>query len=142
MACGEGILLEHFQKVGFTPTRYLGLDIASAAIDKARVLHPDFRFEVVDAEKYKPDMRFDISVLNECLYYFRRPLKVLRTLESRLAEGGVFVVSVYCVSQAASSNHRYWEDLISRYDCIEHQTITNSKETTWKIGVFRPCGAI
>jgi SAM-dependent methyltransferase len=141
IACGEGILLDHFQKMGFAPARYLGLDIASTAIDKARVLHPEFLFEVADAETYKPEARFDVIVLNECLYYFRRPLKVLRTLETGLADGGVFVVSTYHPANAAQRYRRYWDNLTAQYECIQHQAITNSKDITWNIGVFRPRGA-
>ncbi len=142
MACGEGILLEHFQQMGFTPARFLGLDIASTAIDRARLLHPEVRFEVADAETYQPDERFDVIVLNECLYYLRRPLKVLQNLESGLAEGGVFVVSAYHPGNAPRRYSRFWENLTSDYECIQKQTVTNSKNITWNIGVFRPRMAV
>lgn len=140
VGCGEGILLEHFQNAGITPTEYLGLDIAAAAIDKARGLHPGFRFEVADAETFQPGSRFDVIVLNECLYYFRRPLKVLRNLEGGLAAGGVFVVSAYHPNHDAQRFRRYWENLISTYEFLDHQVVSSRKDITWNIGVFRPRG--
>lgn len=141
IGCGEGILLEHFQNAGLTPARYLGLDIAAAAIDKARLLHPGFHFEATDAETYQPDAQYDVIVLNECLYYFRRPLKVLKNLEAGLAPQGIFVVSAYHPSHDVQRFRRYWENLVSAYECLEHVIVSNRREITWNIGVFQPRGA-
>lgn len=137
VACGEGLLLDHFQVMGLELADYLGLDISREAVARAQTRYPQARFEVADAEKYLPTSRYDLIVWNECLYYFRNPLAVLLAFEAGLADDGLTVVSMYAPADQPDRHAKFWEIVRSRYECLEEKASRNRRSTQWQIGVFR-----
>lgn len=137
VGCGEGILQ---QKVGpGTYARYVGIDISSTAIEKARVRR-DERTEFVagDASAYDPGERFDAIVFNESLYYFDDPKRVLTHYERYLKPGGVFVVSLYDVSARARS---ILHTLRKSCRSIDEVTTRNGADS-WTCIVLEPRGNV
>ncbi len=101
VGCGEGILLDDLTPAGLE--RYTGVDLSEAAIEKAAARGGEgVSFVAADAETYTPAERFDVIVMNECLYYFRSPLVVMQRYSGHLEEGGIFVVSMFEAPRAAA----------------------------------------
>jgi len=101
VGCGEGVLREILGP-GF---RYLGIDLSREAIARAearaRTAAGDAaEFEIADAESWRTDRRFGAVVLNECLYYFRRPLVAAHRYLGCVEPGGVLVVSMFRAPRA------------------------------------------
>lgn len=94
VGCGDGLLLERARDLELG--RYTGVDLSRAAIDRARERHGEgVELVVADAESWEPPASFDAVVLNECLYYFERPLEGALRWRRWLAPGGVLVVSSF-----------------------------------------------
>lgn len=55
VACGYGRHAELFDK-----DKYLGFDFSEEMIKLAKEKHPDYHFEVQDANLFKPDKKYDI----------------------------------------------------------------------------------
>ena len=97
VGCGEGLLREHLDG----PVPYLGIDLSREAIARAEARARSTPtgaaagFVVADAEAWEPDRRFGAVVLNECLYYFERPLAAARRCLGWLEPGGAMVVSMF-----------------------------------------------
>jgi SAM-dependent methyltransferase len=93
VGCGEGVLLQRLQPHDYA--RYVGVDLSSAAIDKAAARHtPNSAFASADAQEYVPTETFDAIVFNEVLYFFADPLRTVERYARALNKGGVFLVSI------------------------------------------------
>jgi 2-polyprenyl-3-methyl-5-hydroxy-6-metoxy-1,4-benzoquinol methylase len=96
VGCGEGVLREVLDP----GAGYLGIDLSREAIARAEAragtaAGAGAEFAVADAETWETDRRFGAVVLNECLYYFRRPLAAARRYFDRVEPGGAMVVSMF-----------------------------------------------
>jgi 2-polyprenyl-3-methyl-5-hydroxy-6-metoxy-1,4-benzoquinol methylase len=133
VGCGEGILWSRYRPYGYT--RYVGLDISHAAIEK---LCPEqdaqTHFLVVDAERYVPQERFDVIVFNEVLYYFHDALEVVRRYTQALQDDGIVVVSTYAGSARALSILRQVKTKLFLLDEVK---ITHGAQA-WLCSVFTP----
>ena len=134
VGCGEGLLAEQLRPLDYA--RYLGVDLAAAAIAQAAA-RADGRtvFVAADAESYTPPARFDVVVFNESVYYFREPLASVARYEEFLAPGGLFIVSTFR-SHRADAIARL---LQRRYRTLEATTVSNRKGS-WVIRVLEPAG--
>lgn len=139
VGCGEGLLPRYLE-----PGRpYLGIDLSREAVARAEArygaVHGDGeapRFEVADAESWRPPRRFTAVVLNECLYYFRRPLAGARRYLDSVEPGGVMIVSMFRGPRADAIGRRLAAEL----------PVTESIEVArghkrWRIAAFRPPAA-
>lgn len=95
VGCGLGTLNRALGEGG----SYLGLDISSEAVDRARALHTGrtARFVVADFMEFVPDAPGDAVILNEMLYYL--PLERVEEAVLRAARmvrgGGAVVISMH-----------------------------------------------
>lgn len=138
MGCGEGALTRYL-----SPEQrrlYTGADISSVAIEHASRLGIG-SFVCAEAEAYTPDRGFGAIVWNEVLYYL--PYQdVLKRYEDYLAEGGVYVVSLFHPLQLGKDvgDAKIWEFIKSRYEELETFTLTGNvggEDLEWRIGVYR-----
>ncbi len=121
VGCGEGLLVDHLRPLGYG--RYTGIDISESAIAAAVRAKADDRtfFEASDAETYAIHDEFDLVVFNESLAYLRQPLDTVTRYQSRLAPGGIFVVSMF-----VTPRHEAIARLLQpRYRVLEEFTVTN-----------------
>jgi 2-polyprenyl-3-methyl-5-hydroxy-6-metoxy-1,4-benzoquinol methylase len=94
IGCGEGILQEKIGRDSYT--RYLGIDISAAAVERAQSrADVNTKFLAGDAASFDPRAKFDVIIFNESLYYFDDPIAVLKRYGAFLERGGVFVASLY-----------------------------------------------
>ena len=121
VGCGEGLLVDHLRPLGYG--RYTGTDISEAAISAATKAKADDRtsFEASDAETYAIPDDFDVVVFNESLAYFREPLETVARYQTRLAPGGIFVVSMFVTPRHEAIARL----LLPRYRVLEEFTIGN-----------------
>lgn len=131
VGCGEALLLSY---LGENIGRYVGVDLAQAAIDRALRRHPAASFIQADAQIYVPDQCFDVIVFNEVLYYLVEPMAALVRYESRLAPGGFFIASLYEKSMRARAIRR---KIGARYRSFcELRVSAHGK--SWSIHMFGP----
>jgi ubiquinone/menaquinone biosynthesis C-methylase UbiE len=94
VCCGEGLLLDSLEPWGYR--KYLGFDFSEVALKNAsKRANSKTSFVNALAESFVPDDQFDAIVFNECLYYLRDPLGVMRRFERYLAPDGVMLVSLF-----------------------------------------------
>ncbi|HET9646701.1 MAG TPA: class I SAM-dependent methyltransferase [Microlunatus sp.] len=130
LGCSQGILQE-----GLRYRRYVGVDNHHPAIDLASTKADDStRFVVADAESYVPDEPPDAIVLNEVVYYLRRPVPAIEHHAAQLAPGGVVVISVYSRSWAS---RRLLEALRRRLTLLESAEVT-AGHLSWTVAVYQP----
>ncbi len=89
IGCARGLLLD-----GLDCRSYTGVDLFPEALPSGET-PAHATFVAADAATWRPNAQFDAIVFNECLYYLRDPLGVMRALAGSLRPGGVMVVSVF-----------------------------------------------
>jgi 2-polyprenyl-6-hydroxyphenyl methylase/3-demethylubiquinone-9 3-methyltransferase len=134
VGCGAGILR---QLLWPAYSHYLGLDVSEAAIRRARAVAasaPGTDFVCADAQSFQAVERFDVIVFNECLYYFREPVGVVRHYEACLNADGIFVMSnvIRRRSRAARSEVR------SAYEVLDCVDVRNGAGVRWELAVLNP----
>jgi SAM-dependent methyltransferase len=128
VGCGHGRLLQLLSGAAFG--RYMGVDISTVAIEKARALGiPRADFAVADFQVWQPEDPFDVIVFNESLYYALRPLEVAKRFCKCLAANGRMVVS----QVDYGDNEVIWEKLATHFTVCEDHTVTNAFGQRWKI---------
>lgn len=135
VGCGEGLLRDHLADgIG----SYLGIDLSAEAIARAAArLGPaggaGAEFRVADAETWEPSRRFGAVVLNECLYYFERPLAAFRRYLACLEPDGVLVVSMFRGPRADAIARRLAAELPAA-----EEIALGSGPRRWRIAAYRP----
>jgi SAM-dependent methyltransferase len=136
VGCGEGLLVDHLRPLGYG--RYTGTDISEAAISAATKARADDRttFEAGDAETYAITDDFDLIVFNESLAYLREPLGTIARYQSRLAPGGIFVVSMFVTPRHEAIARL----LLPRFRVLEEFTVGNRLGTS-RVKLLEPLSA-
>jgi SAM-dependent methyltransferase len=128
IACGEGILRDHLQAA-------YRVDVSKAAIEAAsRREDAITTFVEADATTYVPPETYDVIVFNECLYYFERPLDVVRRYEAFLRPGGVIIGSMF----RDRSSLKIWRALGRSYRIIDEVRVAHVDGEQWTVRVFQP----
>jgi 2-polyprenyl-6-hydroxyphenyl methylase/3-demethylubiquinone-9 3-methyltransferase len=95
IGCADGPLAELVP-----PDRYVGVDLAPAAVEAARAAHPSHRFEVIS--DLASDERFDTIAALAVIEHVPEPASWLADLATHLAPGGSIVLT---------TPHATWEPL-------------------------------
>ncbi len=94
IGCGHGRFLQLLAGVDFA--EYTGVDWSDHAVELARARSiPRTRFEVGDMDYWDTTERFNVVVLDECLYYSADPFEMFERSLGWLAEDGVVIVSMF-----------------------------------------------
>jgi SAM-dependent methyltransferase len=94
IGCGHGRLLKLLSKFDFS--EYVGVDWSDHAVERARLLSvPSARLEVGDMDHWDTRERFDVIVLDECLYYSVDPCALFERTLGWLSSDGVVIVSMF-----------------------------------------------
>jgi SAM-dependent methyltransferase len=132
IGCGEGLLQSHLAPLGYR--RYVGLDLAEAAIEQAAGRADErTRFVAADAEAFDPDGTFDVVIFNECVHYFRSPARSVARYQRSLGPDGIFIVSAFRTPRGDA----IMRELVESYTVIEQTSIVNRKGTS-QIVVLAP----
>ena len=134
IGCGEGLLFKRMQPRGCS--RYLGIDISAAAIDKARAVGTG-PFICTDAEYFVPSDTYDVIIFNESLYYFLDPVATVVRYSSALRPDGILFVSTFLSSRRGRAILRALKGKFAVFDetSIEHAA------QRWTCSVLAPSPA-
>lgn len=135
VGCSRGLLLD-----GLARSRYLGVDRSATAVELARQRWGDegTRFVAADAETFAPPEPFDAVVVNEVVYYLRRPRDVTLRYAAGLAPGGVLVLSIFA---RAWASRRLVRQLAAELDLVE-STRVESGHLAWTVAVFAAASGV
>jgi trans-aconitate methyltransferase len=129
LGCGEGILVDFLARDRYG--LYLGVDVSAEAVARARKKGDErHQFIVSDITKYAPARKFNLILLNECLYYFPEPVKLIQRYGEFLKDDGKLVVSMYEDSRTL----KLWR-LLDRRLTVVYEVDKYSRNR-------RPCGTI
>jgi SAM-dependent methyltransferase len=133
VGCGSGRLAQLL--VPLRPTRYVGVDWSTAALQRAQALGLDgCEFVRGDFETWLPTERFDVVVFNESIGYARDPAMTVRRFFDRLNFSGALIVSYF-----RSGNHAaIWRRIAVPADPIREFVIHNGRGAIWDIKLLRP----
>ena len=149
IGCGEGHLRHHLDRARLR--RYVGVDVAQAALDLAAADPIEDRpgrslFVHAGMEAYAPEPgeAFDGILFNEVLFFTSEPGRQVERARPWLAPGGVIVVSLY-EKQGADGKPRAsalapWAAIDALgWTTLDESRITNrGKGITWTIRALRP----
>ncbi len=134
LGCGNGRLATVFQRYAFS--RYLGVDLSTEAIARARALGlPRMEFSEGNYETWRPDEQFHAISFNECIGYASDPAATLRAFSAHLAPGGLFFLSHFRFGTYAAQ----WRRMAGVCDTV-HATAVMSADgkQVWDIRMLRP----
>lgn len=129
VGCGEGLLRTHLADRAFR--RYVGVDVSTAAVERAKGLCDERTEFVVAPEPHVGLGSFDVVVCNEMLYFIDSPQTLLNTIRVVLRPGGSLL----------SSNWRHGGDIalhrmIDRnFDLVDRVELRNeaSLRLRWRV---------
>jgi SAM-dependent methyltransferase len=136
IGCGTGHLLEALErKLGASqPLELFGLDFASAAVRRARVLLPEATFFIEDLyNNTLPSGFFDLVLSTETLEHLRTPERALKEFLRVCRPGGSAVVTVPNGAQDTWDGHvNYWRlqdftTVLSPFGLADIRLIVNDK---------------
>lgn len=127
VGCARGLLLD-----GLDCRSYTGVDLFPEALPTGPP-PAHARFVAADVAEWRPDEPFDAIVFNECLYYLRDPLGVMRALGSALRPGGVMVVSVFDRSWATRRIARQVDQV---GPVLAHTRVVAASGPAWTVKVI------
>jgi 2-polyprenyl-3-methyl-5-hydroxy-6-metoxy-1,4-benzoquinol methylase len=135
VGCGEGILQENLRSSSYS--RYVGVDISGDAIKRASQRKDDrTSFVEADAISYCPNELFDAIIFNEVLYCIEQPFEVCHRYESYLKKGGIFVSSLFGLSERAHGVRKCLKD---KYVILDEVIVKNTATSKyWICTVFKP----
>ncbi|MEH1831382.1 MAG: methyltransferase domain-containing protein [Nostoc sp.] len=88
LGCGTGQLTEKIAQAG---AQVMGVDYASAMIEKARQNYPHIRFDVADARNFQVDKPLDAVFSNAVLHWVKQADSAIASIHQALKPGGRFV---------------------------------------------------
>ncbi|RZJ76613.1 MAG: class I SAM-dependent methyltransferase [Flavobacterium sp.] len=134
VGCGQGVLYHYLQEEANIGGGYMGIDISSTAIEKAKQRFESANFMQIDFDRSKINEKFDAIIFNETLYYFDRPIEKIEECKlNNLNDGGLFIVSM-C---EYDGHGLIWEELEKKYEFLKLQVIKNENGQQWKVGIFK-----
>lgn len=100
LGCGQGAHIHLIEK--YNCRNYLGLDISSCAIEKAKELYEynnTLQFNVTDIFSFTPAEEYDFILMSEILYYFddRKVKEIIGKYCKYLTEDGVICVRIWSI---------------------------------------------
>jgi SAM-dependent methyltransferase len=134
LGCGSGRMASLLAP--YRPRRYLGVDLSSEGLARARRLGlPGFEFAEGNYETWRTQETFDAVLFNECLGYARDPAKVAAAFVPQVRPGGRMIISHF-----RFGNHRaVWRRLTAVLRVLDEASVTNSRGQTWDIKTLQPC---
>lgn len=133
LGCGSGRLAQLMQPFGFR--RYLGIDLSTEALQRARKLNlTACEFVEADFEQWRPAERFDAIIFTECIGYTRDPGALTAAFAPFLSPGGRAIISLFRFRHSAAQ----WRRVERHYDVVHATVVSNEARQTWDIKILQP----
>jgi 2-polyprenyl-6-hydroxyphenyl methylase/3-demethylubiquinone-9 3-methyltransferase len=133
LGCGDGLLRQRLQGVPFS--RYLGLDFAPAAIERAKRLE-DERTTFSVGSFPSPGETYDIVICNENLECIPDPGVFLDQVRQHVTPGGHLLVSVLR-RPTHFVIHRLLAERFELVDALDVRNLTSWRSRRWRISCHR-----
>jgi SAM-dependent methyltransferase len=92
IGCAEGTMYKYLSPT--QKNKYVGVDLAPTAIEKAKKSNPDGHFVTASAKDYVPDKTFDLIVFNDVMM-FLKPDETVSRYRNYLKKGGYMVIAMF-----------------------------------------------
>lgn len=131
VGCGEGVLQTRLSPQDCR--RYLGIDFAAESIRHvAERADAVTDFQVADVATFATDLKFDVIVFNEILYYFENPLSIIQRYQDFLDTSGIMIVSMIM----KRNNISIWNAIDTAFDTQDETAVFNRDGLCWKVKVL------
>jgi len=133
VGCGSGHLSRLLSHVDF----YAGIDISPVALAQLKEMMPiEFNYQLIEAnfDNFSPtDIKVDLVVFNESLYYSKNPYKTLKSYSQVLTPEGRIAISMFENSRASL----VWEVVDKLFETIDMTSVTLG-DKTWVCRLLSP----
>ncbi|MDE2421161.1 MAG: class I SAM-dependent methyltransferase [Gammaproteobacteria bacterium] len=133
VGCGNGNLPRLLNRINF----YVGIDISPIALAQLRELMGDeFKYQLIEAnfDNFTPtDLKVDLVIFNESLYYSKNPYKTLQSYVQTLAPDGRIAISMFENSRATE----VWDAVDQLFETIDKTSVTID-DKTWACRLLIP----
>lgn len=145
IGCGEGLLYERLAPMGLK--RYVGMDLAPAALEIANVDPKIAALRAGDMHSFEPEPgeTFSAIVFNEVLHFADDPGAVVARYVPFLKEGGVIALSMYSPKRPESGANKLiaklWEstDDETKWEVLDdYRLVSDKKGVTWRMRLVKP----
>jgi 2-polyprenyl-6-hydroxyphenyl methylase/3-demethylubiquinone-9 3-methyltransferase len=130
LGCGTGIICEKLdQKYSY----YTGVDLSDEAIKQAsEKSNKKTEFLAEDLLKYIPTRKYDIVVFNESLYYFEKPLELLKKFSDFL-NNGMIIISMW---DNKERNNKIWKTIDKTFTPKDQIFLSHHAGKGWFIKTY------
>lgn len=135
IGCGDGAF--HRAIASHAPQRYLGVDLSSVAVERARGRYCDragTEFTVGDGARYETDELFDAVVFPECIEFLGDPVEVLSHYAKNLKPGGLFGVTQWLAAKPL----RIWRAIKDTHEIVDEAVVNAAWGGAWQVWTCRP----
>ena len=136
IGCGTGTLLKKIDinNISF----YKGIDISSTAINQAiKLENPKVSFEKTDMMTFEPQVKFNIIIFCESLYYLRDDNQIdiiIEKYDNFLANNGIVIISCYYKTNYSIIFEKYKH----HYFLLDDIKVSkNNDKIKWYISIFQ-----
>ncbi|MFD1694805.1 class I SAM-dependent methyltransferase [Roseibium aestuarii] len=145
IGCGEGLLYERLAPMGLT--KYVGMDLAPAALEIANVDPAIASLRAGDMHTFEPQAgeTFSAIVFNEVLHFAEDPAAVVARYVPFLKKDGVIALSMYSPKRPESGANkliaRLWEatDDTAKWEVLDDYRLGSDKKgVTWRLRLVKP----
>lgn len=138
IGCGEGAL--YHTMALHRPSAYLGVDISSLAIERARErakatpIDGPVAFETGNGSAYETEQTFDVIVFSECAEFLGDMGQVLDHYKKNLREGGKFGLTMWLATRQLPT----WELLKTQTKVDDEAVVCTAWGGAWIVAVLSP----
>ncbi|MTI17028.1 class I SAM-dependent methyltransferase [Rhodobacteraceae bacterium RKSG542] len=145
VGCGEGLLYERLAPMGLR--RYMGVDLAPAALELASVDSDVASLRAADMHTFTPEGEetYSAIIFNEVLHFASDPAAVVSRYRPFLKRGGVMALSMYAPNRTESGANRLIAGLWNATDDPEkwrvlddYQLYSHQKDVAWRLRLITP----
>jgi 2-polyprenyl-6-hydroxyphenyl methylase/3-demethylubiquinone-9 3-methyltransferase len=133
LGCGDGLLRQRLEGVPFS--RYLGLDFARSAIERANRL-ADERTTFAVGSFPPPGETYDIVICNENLECIPEPGVFLDQVRQHVTPGGHLLVSILR-RPTHFALHRLLDERFELVDALDVRNLTSWRSRRWRVSCHR-----
>ncbi|MBK7378005.1 MAG: class I SAM-dependent methyltransferase [Ignavibacteriales bacterium] len=133
LGCGQGLLLNRLNGINYE--LYVGVDLSEEAMKiAANIATNKAKFVCSEISSYEPDQRFDMIVFNESLYYFDKPIEVIKKYKNFLSKDGKIIISMW---DNKERNNKLWKDVDRSFKVVDDLRLQKiQRKSSWVIKVI------
>ncbi len=133
LGCGIGILRK---KLNNNYSHYCGVDISNEAIKVAQEFTDSkTEFHTADILDFVPSMKYDCILFNESIYYFDKPLDLIKKYIPYLTDEGMIIISMW---DNEERNNKLWDTFDSLLHKVDGIYLRHDSGSAWNIRVYKP----